>query len=189
MSYTKEFETVDLLENSSAETCGVDAFAISLIKTERQIRKLFTYLMFQFPAFSATDFAGFRGALADNKNVYFKGFINGIDNLYPNRVEDLIGAEYVGLLADLELARDYRNKIFHGQLTKKNLTRDDLFDFVLKIRKWCETLTTAAQAEFGYDGFARNSLQKSGKPIYKNYRVFISSLDEYRDFIRKHMEG
>ena len=79
MSYENEFLTVDLIVKSSAETCGVDAFALSLIKAERQIRKLFTYLMFQFPAFSSSDYDGFRGVLADSKKVYFEGFVRGID--------------------------------------------------------------------------------------------------------------
>jgi hypothetical protein len=86
MSYADEFETVQLLLNSGTRTLGVDAFALSLIKAERQIRKLFTYLMFQFPAFSPADYSGFRGILAKSKRVYFEGFINGIDNLYPQSV-------------------------------------------------------------------------------------------------------
>ena len=64
MSCEQEFQTVDLIVKSDAETRGVDAFALSLIKAERQIRKLFTYLMFQFPAFTVSDFANFRSALA-----------------------------------------------------------------------------------------------------------------------------
>lgn len=49
MSYTSEFETVDLILNSSCITKGVDAFALSLIKAERQMRKLFTFLVYQNP--------------------------------------------------------------------------------------------------------------------------------------------
>ena len=98
MTYKVEFETVELLEKSSAETRGVDAFALSLIKAERQIRKLFTYLVFQFPAFSLADVVGFRDVLGQNKKVYFDGFIKGIDALYSKSVKDLVGGDYDGLL-------------------------------------------------------------------------------------------
>ena len=50
-----EFSTIDTLLASEAQTRGVDAFALALIKAERQMRKLFTYLVFQSPAFSAHD--------------------------------------------------------------------------------------------------------------------------------------
>jgi hypothetical protein len=51
MSFQGEFQTVELIERSDAETRGVDAFALSLLKAERQLRRLFTYLVFQYPCF------------------------------------------------------------------------------------------------------------------------------------------
>ena len=63
------------------------------------------------------------------------------------------------------------------------LSWDDLFLLVKRIRKWCEMLATAGQAEFGYDGFARNSLQKSRNPIWQNYKVSISGLVCLRPFV------
>jgi len=39
-----EFATVDAVVASGAETLGVDAFALSLIKAERQMRRLFTHM-------------------------------------------------------------------------------------------------------------------------------------------------
>jgi hypothetical protein len=188
MTYKAEFETVNLLEKSSAETRAVDSFALSLIKAERQIRKLFTYLVFQFPSFSASDVEAFRDVLGQNKRVYFDGFIKGIDTLYPKSVKDLIGADFDFLLAELNRAIDFRNKIFHGQLTNKFLSRDDLFALTATIRKWCERLATAAEIEFGYDGFERNSLRKSSDVIWRRYRISIGSYSEYRDFVKKHMQ-
>jgi hypothetical protein len=188
MSYAEEFETVDLLVQSSAETRGVDAFALTLIKAERQIRKLFTYLVFQFPFLSVTDIASFRDTLAQNRNVYFNGFVRGIDALSPRSVEDLVGVEYPTLYAEIQQAIKYRNKIFHGQLTDQYLSRKDLLEIVTSIRKWCEGLARHAEAEFGYDGFARNSLHKSVIPIWQRYKLSISTLPEYRDFIQRYME-
>jgi hypothetical protein len=48
MSTEEEFATVSLILGSQAETRGVDAFALSLIKAERQIRKLVTHLCISF---------------------------------------------------------------------------------------------------------------------------------------------
>jgi hypothetical protein len=49
MSYSAEFESVNLIVQSQTGTRGVDAFALALIKAECQIRRLFTYLIYQFP--------------------------------------------------------------------------------------------------------------------------------------------
>lgn len=187
-SYKAEFETVDLLESSTAETRGVDAFSLALIKAERQVRKLFTYLIFQFPIFSIKDVNRFREVLGENKKVYFDGFITGIDELYPKSIKDLIGDDYDKYHTELQCAINFRNKIFHGQLTNKKLSREDLFALVTAIQKWCERLATETEVEFGYDGFARNSLRKHTSPIWKNYRVNITSYEEYGNFIKQYME-
>lgn len=47
MNTNHEFDTVGLIVNSTSETRGVDAFALATIKAERQLRKLFTHLVFQ----------------------------------------------------------------------------------------------------------------------------------------------
>ena len=47
MSFADEFAAVDWLVQSGVETSGVDAFALALIKAERQIRRIFTYVIFQ----------------------------------------------------------------------------------------------------------------------------------------------
>ena len=46
-----EFSTVDLLLGSDAPTRAVDAFAISWIKLEKQLRRLTSNLIFQHSAF------------------------------------------------------------------------------------------------------------------------------------------
>ena len=133
-SHTDEFSTVDLILKSQSETCGVDAFALSLIKAERQARKLFTYLIYQFPAFSPSDKKGLRQTLAANGQVYFEGIIAGLDALSPMPVKELVGREYQRLRSRLAEFGKHRNKIFHGQLTADCLSRDYLFRAVKDIR-------------------------------------------------------
>ena len=186
-NFTEEFRTVDLLIKSKAITCGVDAFALSLIKAERQIRKLFTNLIFQYPSFSESDVSGLRKVLFENTNIYFKDFISGIKALYPRSIKDLIGPEYADLLKNLLSAIKYRNKIFHGQLTNKELTHKDFVKIINEIKQWCEKLANEAQEEFGYDGFGRNSFQKNTLPIWKKYKIPVSNLNDYRNFINFRM--
>jgi hypothetical protein len=189
MSVDEEFATVLLILRSQAETRGVDAFALSLIKAERQVRKLFTYLIYQFPAFGPSDKQTLREVLGSNHLVYFENFLAGIDALYPKSVEELVGHDYVPLKARLDEAKKYRNKIFHGQLTESNLGRKKLTDLVSDIRRWCTWLGEGADAEIGYDGFARNSFQKSkSADLWKRYKVKFDSTEDYRAFIRNHMQ-
>lgn len=189
MSVAEEFATVDLLLGTQFETRGVDAFALSLIKTERQIRKLFTFLVYQFPAFGFGDIGALRQTLGANRRVYFDGFITGFDTLYPTPVQSLIGTDYVRLKDRIDKAIDHRNKIFHGQLTAHLLTRQDLVDFAGDLKSWCTTLAASAKQEFEYDGFARNSFQKaSNNTLWQRYRVQLRSVADYEAFIRTYMQ-
>jgi hypothetical protein len=187
--HTTECETVDIVINSATETPAVDAFALSLIKAERQIRKLVTHLTYQFPCFGPGDVSSLRQTLVNNRRVYFGGFQDGFDALYPRTIGNLIGQEYKRLDVRMREAIDHRNKIFHGQLTSNKLTRDDLLAYVTDIRAWCSTLATSTLAEFEYDGFGRNSFQKSTTPeLWKHFKVQITTIADYDDFVRQHMQ-
>jgi len=189
MGYLEEFQTVDLVIKSSAETRGVDAFALSLIKAERQLRRLVTHLIYQFPCFGLGDIGTLRQTLGESRRVYFEGFERGFDNLYRQTVKELLGSNYDTLRPRISEATEYRNKIFHGQLTNKYLSWDDLFGYVRDIKVWCESLANATNRELSYDGFARNSFQKSKVPeLWKRLRVQITNIDGYDRFIRSYME-
>jgi len=187
VSYSDEFKTVDLITDSPAETRGVDAFALSLIKAERQIRRLFTFLVYQFSCFHQAHVSQLRDTLGSEK-VYFEGFECGFNTLFSRTAEDLVGPQYARLRPRMKDAIDFRNKIFHGQLTSKYLSGDDLFALVADIRTWCEALAIAGNSTIGYDGFARNSFRKSPiTDLSKNYKVEFMSVADYAHFIRQHM--
>ncbi len=188
-NYEQEFETVDVVINSTARTCGVDAFALSVIKAERQVRKLVTHLIYQFPCFGPSEVLSLRQTLVKNRRVYFEGFENGFNALYPRSISDLVGGEYPRLNGRLREATDHRDKIFHGQLTSRNLTRDELLAYVGDIRTWCKALAGSALAEFGYDGFAWNSFRKSTSPQLANrLKIQIENIAEYEDFVCQYMQ-
>lgn len=188
MNIDGEFKTVDAVIGSKADTSGVDAFALSLIKAERQARKLFTHLVYQFPVFSRKDVPTLRATLEGYKSVYFACILVGFDSLYPKSIESLIGPDYQRLKARLDEASSYRNKIFHGQLTAQSLSRRNLLSLVKDIRTWCETLGVAAFREFEYDGFGRNSFNKSSDSnLWRSLKVEFRCVDDYKQFVKDHM--
>lgn len=188
MNLENEFRTVELVMSSGAETSGVDAFALALIKAERQMRKLFTFLVYQFPCFQPLHIAELRAALGKYRGIYFNDFITGIDALSNVKVEKLIGQCYGQLYARLAEATAYRNKIFHGQLTDKRLSHSDLVGIVNDMKMWCALLADSALQEFGYDGFARPSFQKSTIPeLWNSYRVCFTCIGDYAAFLANNM--
>ncbi|MEQ1645449.1 MAG: hypothetical protein ABL959_18510, partial [Pyrinomonadaceae bacterium] len=92
--YDREFATVDLLlDSKTAATRGVDAFALCIIKMERQLRRLFTFSIFQFPCFTSASIPDLKAALA-REYIYFEDFIKGFEELHPKSIADLIGSDY-----------------------------------------------------------------------------------------------
>lgn len=179
-----EFATIDVLLASEAETRGVDAFALALIKAERQMRKLFTYLVFQSRAFGDDDVRALRDALAARR-LYFRDFISAWEKLYRKSLKELIGPDYDRLRAILDEAVNPRNKIFHGQLTPKHLSREELIRYVAQIRCWCRALAAGAQLELGYDGFGRNSFRKSGDSELAGRLVAkMTRVQDYEAFLK-----
>jgi hypothetical protein len=130
-----------------------------------------------------------RQTLGKYRGVYFEGFEKGFDALYPQSVQDLVGLEYDQRRPRLTEAIQARNKIFHGQLTSRSLTRDDLLEYVSDVRAWCEALAVNAFAQFGYDGFARNSFQKSEiAMLWRRFKLQFTGVQSYEDFIKQHMQ-
>lgn len=190
MSVADEFKTVDMILNSGADTRGVDAFALSLIKAEKQARRLVTYLVYQHPWCGRATVPALKRELEKSTKVYFDGVLKGWDALYPRSIRQLIGADYARLWGRLSAATKHRNKIFHGQLTAHGLSRPELVAFVKDIRAWCDALGNAAQAEVQYDGCGRNSFRKATNPaaLCARYKAPLANLAAYGQFIKTHME-
>ncbi|WP_422353892.1 hypothetical protein [Roseivirga pacifica] len=186
-SFKDEFKTVYLILESDSKTKGIDSFSLALIKSERQIRKLFTHLRYQYPEVKKASYSDIRGILNSKWKVYFEGFINGFDQIYPVKIGELIGEEYSQLLEKLSTYTKVRNKVFHGQITNDWLSTKDLEGMTQNIMLWCQLLSKGAKKELDYDGFERNSLRASKKDLLSKFLVQINSLDEYSGFIDKEM--
>ena len=119
--FKKEFETVEILINSNTKTGRTDAFIIAFTKLEKQVRRIFTYTIFQFPAFDLSCYRNILAVIASKKFLYFENFVNGFDVIYPKSFEAVIGgAFYTSFLKDdFPRIQKLRNKILHGQPTGK----------------------------------------------------------------------
>lgn len=188
MTQLREFENIDILLRYRTETTGVDCFSLAVIKLERQMRRLFTYSVYQFPSFTPSDIPAIRKALVDQKWAYFEGFIRGMDAIHPQSVSQLIGADYPTLFAVVSQAIDYRNKIFHGQLTPKSLSTDDLLSIVDSIRDWCQRLGDSAELYFGYSGFTSSFRKAADSSFLPGCRVNLSSIQDYEAFLVQYVK-
>lgn len=68
-AFDAEFSTIDLLLECRFETRGVDAFCLSWIKYERQLRKLVAFLLYQSSQLTRVDSANFRQAFLGNTGI------------------------------------------------------------------------------------------------------------------------
>ncbi|NPT34232.1 hypothetical protein [Paraburkholderia xenovorans] len=127
MSFANEFAVADLIMKSHLPTSGVDAFALSIIKMERQMRKLFTYLVYQAQAFGPEHAEELKQVLGASRKAYFVGFERGINDLSRISIEEMVGQQYAELRPILSDALDVRNKVFHGQVTMRCLQRETFF--------------------------------------------------------------
>jgi hypothetical protein len=182
MSIEEEFATIDALLASNAETRGVDAFALALLKAERQMWKLVTYLCSNLGRSAPTMWKPCNALAA--RRVYFRDFLSARDKLYRRPMRDLLGPDHDRLRAVLDETIEHRNKIFHWQLTTKHLSRDELIAYVAQIRCWCRTLAASAQEEVGHDGFGRNSFRKSADAgLASRLLVAMTSVQDYERFL------
>lgn len=182
MDCNKDFATVNLILASTFETRGVDAFALSLIKAEKQMRRIFTFLIFQNPNYDISHFSDLRNTLAANRLIYFDGFLKGINLILSRQIKDIYGDNYeTDIDYIVKFAQD-RNKIFHGQITASGLTRDDLLTRVGIIKGWCERLGDILTLEIGYNGFS-HSYRKSELPLILNNLDKFDTIGKYKAFL------
>lgn len=169
--------------NSKLKTSGVDAFTLALIKAEKQMRRVFTYLIFQNPSYSSKlHKKELRKTLAENKKIYFEGFEKGINLILNRSIKDIYGSNYKTDIVEFRKLTKERNKIFHGQITAEGLSASDLIKRVKQIKKWCENLSNKLWDEIGYDGFT-NSYCKSKIPLTLNNLDRFDTVDKYKTFL------
>lgn len=188
---TEEFATVDTLWHSAAKTRRVDALMLSWVKYEKQLRRLFCFLLFQHPEIGADKIDQVIAVLAENRRLYPETFIKGIAALRVTSVPDLLGSRYATLWREMARIKTHRDKLIHGQITGQGIKSPQLERDVLWIIEWVACLAAGAESTFGYDGLKRNTYRvakSTSKIAVDNYpfktpaelKVWLSDLAKKR---------
>jgi len=152
-----EFATIEALWATKAETRRVDCLILSWVKYEKQLRRLFSFFIFQHPKITAEKLDEVIAAFAINRNLYPETFIEGIKQLSVKPINKIMGEAYKTHWAEIKRIKKYRNKIMHGQHTGQNIQSAQLENDVIHIVRWISSLADAAEAEYGYDGLKRRT--------------------------------
>lgn len=155
----QEFATVEAIWASGAETRRVDSLLLSWIKYEKQLRRLFCFLVFQHPSITEKTITSVISAMAQNNSLYPETFVRGIHALGVTPVPALIGQNHPQLSAEVARIKKYRNKLMHGQATGLAIQSVQLERDVKWMIQWISELATGADAMFGYDGLRRNTFK------------------------------
>ena len=177
-NFESEFEVIEYLLNSNNESRAIDSFSLSLLKIEKQIRKIFTHLIYQYECFKPSDNKKIINILSANKNIYFRHLIIGINLIYFKEIKDIYGVGYEVDYNYICNLKNFRNKIFHGQLTGQELSRTELTEFVTIMKRWSKQIAESFQDEINYDGFERNSLKKSKKDFSSLLKYKITNIED-----------
>jgi hypothetical protein len=181
-----EFATVLTLWQSSAETRRVDALVLSWVKYEKQLRRLFCFLVFQHPQITTESLDPIISALVENKNLYPESFITGINLLGVTQVSQLIGSDHARLWKEIHRIKLYRNKLMHGQVTGLQLSSSMLERDVLLIIEWIGRLAEGAQSAFGYDGLTRNTFRAAKATSQINVSMYpFSTVSEFGGWLSR----
>lgn len=152
-----EFATVEAIWYTDGETRRVDALILTWVKYEKQLRRLFSFFIFQHPMITASKLDQVITAFAENRNLYPETFISGIKQLGVTPIPKLLGSTHTQLWTEIKRIKKYRNKLMHGQLTGQGIKSSQLEQDVFHIVKWISAVAQAANAAFGYDGLKRNT--------------------------------
>lgn len=181
-----EFATVEAIWNTDAEARRVDALALSWVKYEKQLRRLFSFFVFQHTTITADTLDDAISAFAGNSKLYPETFIAGIEALGLKSLPQILGETHGKLWPEIVRIKDYRNKIMHGQLTGQKIQSPQIEKDVIFIVDWVSAVANAANAEFGYDGLKRNTykIAKSCPTVHVQNFPFTST-DELKAWLIK----
>lgn len=157
----QEFASVEALWYSSAETRRVDSLLLSWVKYEKQLRRLFCFLVYQHPNITVHTINSLIIVIAQNNSIFPDKLIRGIASLGVKPVPALIGQRHAQLASEVRRIKLYRNKLMHGQATGQSIQSTQLEHDVKHLVSWIGDLASGADAEFGYDGLRRNTFREA----------------------------
>jgi hypothetical protein len=183
-SLYKEFETVQAVIGSDGSTRRVDALLLTWVKHEKQLRRLFCFLVFQYVSVDKENLEDMVEAISGNNRLYPETFLKGINQLINGNVAELFGDRYSELSVELACIRAYRNKLMHGQITGQRVSSRTLERDLHILVDWIAALAAGANQRFGYDGITRNTYRaaKASSMIAVSSYPFTNS-DEFKKWL------
>jgi len=151
-SIPKEFVTVDAVLGSGGVTDGVDAFALTWIKTEKQLRRLFCFLVFRCPEVSIENREAFELEIIQNPKLSLLSFIRCVDALNSTSLSAIVGDEYDEFLRQIKRMQRNRDKILHAKITGKKIGSEQLKADVALLRRWIETVARCSSEALATTG-------------------------------------
>jgi hypothetical protein len=181
-----EFATVQAVIGSDGSTRRVDALLLTWVKHEKQLRRLFCFLVFQHASVDKENLEDMVEAISGNNRLYPETFQKGINQLNNGNVADLVGDRYSELSVELDRIRAYRNKLMHGQITGQRISSLTIERDVKILVDWIVALAAGANLRFGYDGITRNTYRaaKESSKIAVSSYPFTNS-DEFKKWLTK----
>lgn len=184
-SLKAEFATIDALWRSNAETRRVDSLLLAWVKYEKQLRRLFCFLVYQHPRINSKHIDSLITVLAKNRKLYPETFTKAIGRLGVKSVPMLVGPEYRNLSAELQRIQRVRNKLMHGQITGLKIKSIQLERDVRSIVEWVSLLAAGAQTELGYDGLGRNTFKQAKSVVQQSVAKYpFSTVKEFGVWLR-----
>ena len=181
-----EFATVEALWASDGTTRRVDALLLCWVKYEKQLRRLFSFLVYQHPKVTEKTIEAIVSVLVENNRLYPETFERGIKALGVSSVPQLVGSNHKSLSTELTRIKKYRNKLMHGQITGQKISSYQIEKDVALLISWISELGVGAKQEFGYDGIQRNTFREAkaaSKIAVSNFP--FTNATEFKGWLRK----
>lgn len=185
-SLKAEFATVEALWDSDGTTRRVDALLLCWVKYEKQLRRLFSFLVYQHPKVTEKTIESIVSVMVENNKLYPETFERGIKALGVSGVQKLVGEKHKSLSTELTRIKKYRNKLMHGQITGQKISSYQIEKDVVILIDWVSALGSGAKQEFGYDGVQRNTFREAksvSKVVVSNFP--FSNATEFKEWLKK----
>ncbi len=179
-----EFSTVELLWQSRAQTRRTDSLLLAWVKYEKQLHRLFCFLVFQHPSINEQTIDSAITALVDNRRLNPRTFMAAIKALGVISIPELLDEDHARLSTDVSRIQRIRNKLMHGQITGQKISSPQLEQDIILLIDWISCLADAAETHFGYDVLGRNTFRKAKSVAKINVDKYpFGSVSEFRKWL------
>lgn len=175
-----EFATVALILNSGFETRTIDALILSLVKYEKQLRRLYFFLVRENSNLKELEI---EMEIGGNKSLFAGNFMEGVARISGHKISDVIGGKFNVLNNKMVKLNGRRNKLIHGQRTGAKLGSDDLVAHIKDVVDWMNALSIGAAKKFNFDGVnriypKRKLISNGGEPKLNKLADLQSQIEE-----------